>query len=195
MLLPCTLAVLFILLSFMYGLKNAFRISISPVLGILFTVGILSLFGESLNLFHILGLFLIAGFSLDYSIFRLNCGEGSKDAVFMSAASTAFSFLLLSFTGFKLVSSIGITLFIGITVSYILSLIMVKVEYATPRTEQIGKVAAIVETQSSRESPAAIIVEMIFDVSVDKILAFTPLPKPSANTTIVEPSSLLTMST
>ena len=128
MLLPCTLTVLFILLSFMYGLKNAFRISISPVLGILFTVGILSLFGESLNLFHILGLFLIAGFSLDYSIFRLNCGGESKDAVFMSAASTAFSFLLLSFTGFKLVSSIGLTLFLGITVSYILSLFIVKSE-------------------------------------------------------------------
>ena len=128
MLLPCTLAVLFILLSFMYGIKNAFRISISPVLGILFTVGILSLFGECLNLFHILGLFLIAGFSLDYSIFRLNCGGESKDAVFMSAASTAFSFLLLSFTGFKLVSSIGLTLFLGITVSYILSLFIVKSE-------------------------------------------------------------------
>lgn len=125
-LLPCTLAVLYILLSFMYGFKNALRVNISPVLGILFTVGVLSLFGESLNLFHILGLFLIAGFSLDYSIFRLNCGEGSKDAVFMSAASTAFSFMLLGFTGFKLVSSIGVTLFIGIVTSYLLSLFMVK---------------------------------------------------------------------
>ena len=125
-LLPLTLLVLFVLLSFIYGIKNAFRVSISPVLGILFTVGILSVFGESLNLFHILGLFLIAGFSLDYSIFRLNCGDESKDAVFISAISTAFSFMLLAFTSFKLVSSIGLTLFIGILTSYILSLFVVK---------------------------------------------------------------------
>ena len=32
--------------------------------------------------------------------------------------------------------------------------------------------------------PAAIIVEIIFDVRVDKILAFTPLPSPSARTII-----------
>lgn len=125
-LLPLTLLVLFVLLSFIYGIKNAFRVSISPVLGILFTVGILSVFGESLNLFHILGLFLIAGFSLDYSIFRLNCGDESKDAVFISAISTAFSFILLAFTSFKLVSSIGLTLCVGIMISYILSLCVIK---------------------------------------------------------------------
>jgi hypothetical protein len=56
------------------------------------------------------------------------------------------------------------------------------VEYATPLTEHIGKVAAIVETQSSILRPSAIIVEMILEVSVERILAFTPLPRPSANT-------------
>lgn len=128
-LLPCVFAVLFILLSWIYGLKKALRISISPVLGILFTVAALSLAGISLNLFHILGLFLIAGFSLDYSIFRIDGSEKSKNAVFMSYVSTAFSFLLLSLTSFKLISSLGITIFIGITVSYISSLFMIKSEH------------------------------------------------------------------
>ena len=64
-------------------------------------------------------------------IFRLNGGEKSKDAVLMSAASTAFSFLLLSFTSFKLISSLGLTLFIGITASYILSLFMIKSNHGT----------------------------------------------------------------
>lgn len=73
--------------------------------------------------------------------------------------------------------------------------IIVKVEYATPLTEQIGKVAAMVSTQSSIVKPSAIIVEMILDVSVDKILAFTPLPKPSASTITVEFSSCSTTST
>ena len=90
----------------MYGIKNAFKITMPPLLGIIFTVALLSICGINLNLFHILGLFLILGFSLDYSIFRLNGGEKSKDAVLMSAASTAISFLHLSLTSFKLISSL-----------------------------------------------------------------------------------------
>ena len=129
--LPCVFAMLFLLLSIMYGIKNAFKITMPPLFGIIFTVALLSLCGVNLNLFHILGLFLILGFSLDYSIFRLNGGEKSKDAVLMSAASTAFSFLLLSFTSFKLISSLGLTLFIGITASYILSLFMIKSNHGT----------------------------------------------------------------
>lgn len=132
--LPCLFVVLFVILGLFYGLKNAFRITISPLLGIIFTVALLSLCGVNLNLFHILGLFLILGFSLDYSIFRLKGDEKSKDAVFMSAASTAFSFLLLSCTSFKLISSLGITLFIGVSVSYLLSLFMIKSNHETTRT-------------------------------------------------------------
>jgi len=128
-LLPVVFAVLFGFLSFIYGIKKALRISISPFLGVLFTIGILSAAGISLNLFHILGLFLIAGFSLDYSIFRTNGSEKSKNAVFISYASTALSFLLLSLTSFKLISSLGLTIFIGITVSYLSSLFMIKSEH------------------------------------------------------------------
>ena len=128
-LLPLVFGMLVILLSCIYGLKKALKISLSPILGVFFTVGILSLFGVKLNLFHILGLFLILGFSLDYSIFRLNGEEKSKNAVFISFVSTAVSFLLLSFTSFKLISSLGLTIFIGVTVSYISSLFMIKSEH------------------------------------------------------------------
>ena len=72
---------------------------------------------------------------------------------------------------------------------------MVKVEYATPRTEHTGSVAAMVDTQSSRLSPSAIMVEMILLVSVDRMLAFTPLPRPSARTMTVELSPCSTIST
>ena len=50
----------------------------------------------------------------------------------------------------------------------------------------MGKVAAIVATQSSTGRSLAIIVEMILEVSVARILALTPLPRPSARTTTVE---------
>ncbi len=47
----------------------------------------------------------------------------------------------------------------------------------------MGKVAAMVSTHDSRLMPLATMVEMIVEVSVDKMLAFTPLPRPSAKTT------------
>lgn len=125
-LLPIAILILFGFLAIVYGFKNAIKITLSPLIGILFTVGILSLAGQSLNLFNLIGLFLILGFSLDYSIFRLNGAKKSKDAVFISILSTALSFLLLSFTSFKLISTLGLTLFIGITTSYIASLFMIK---------------------------------------------------------------------
>ena len=128
-LLPIAILILFGFLAIVYGFKNAIKITLSPLVGILFTVGILSLAGQSLNLFNLIGLFLILGFSLDYSIFRLNGAEKSKDAVFISMLSTAISFLLLSFTSFKLISTLGLTLFIGITTSYIVSLFMIKSEH------------------------------------------------------------------
>ena len=123
-LIPAAFFVLFLFLTFVYGWKKALKITASPLLGAGFAIGALSLAGVEINLFHILALFLIIGFSLDYSIFRASSSEKSKDAVFISAVSTSFSFLLLSFTSFKLISSLGMTLFIGIVAAYVMSLIV-----------------------------------------------------------------------
>ena len=81
---------------------------------------------HNVNLFHCLSAFLIIGFGLDYSIFRFCNMEKSNDGVFISCITTVFSFLLLSFTGFKLISSIGITLATGLTCSYLLSCIFIE---------------------------------------------------------------------
>ena len=66
------------------------------------------------------------------------------------------------------------------------SLIIVKVEKAVFRSEHIGSVSAMVSTASRISSPAASMVDIIVDVSVESILALTPLPSPSARTTMVE---------
>ena len=89
-----------------------------------------------MNLFHVLSLFLITGFSLDYSIFRFNDARTenmyhSRVAVLMSCATTVFSFLLLSLTSFKLVSSLGFMLACGLISSYILSLILINPKQET----------------------------------------------------------------
>lgn len=123
--LPLMFVVLFGLLVWIFGFKKGIKIITPPLLGTVFAISVLSLFNQPLNMFNILAMFLIVGFSLDYSIFRAGGGKNSKDAVLISFISSAISFLLLSFTSFKLISSLGLVLFFGITSSYILSLVLI----------------------------------------------------------------------
>lgn len=123
--LPIMFCGLFIVLVCIFRLKKAIKIILAPVLGTCFAVAVLSILGQELNMFNILAMFLIVGFSVDYSIFRASGDKNSKDAVLISFISTAMSFLLLSFTSFKLISSLGVVLFLGIATSYILSLVLI----------------------------------------------------------------------
>ena len=116
-------AILFILLSAIYKPKNTLKILTPSLLASTFSIGILSLFKVEINLFHVLAIFLIIGFGLDYSVFKAGGIKGSKDAVLLSCLATIFSFLLLALTNFKLISSLGLILSIGLSVSYLTSLI------------------------------------------------------------------------
>lgn len=119
---------LFGLLAVIYKPKNALKIILPPLCACIFTIGLLGLLHISLNLFHIIAMFLIIGFSLDYSVFRFNGKKLVSDAVFMSCMTSVFSFMLLAFTGFKLISSLGFVLSVGLLSSYILSLLLISKE-------------------------------------------------------------------
>lgn len=121
MLLP-VFVILFLLLSLIYTLRIASKILAPSMLACGFSIGLLALTGQAVNLFHILAIFLIIGFGLDYSVFRAGGEKHSKDAVLLSCATSVFSFMLLAFTGFKLISSLGFILAIGLAVTYLTSL-------------------------------------------------------------------------
>lgn len=120
--LPFIFLIYFILLSICYKPLKAVKIISAPLIASIFAIGFTSLIGQQIDIFHILSIFLILGFSLDYSIFMANGGKESKDAVFISFISTFISFTLLAFTSFKLISSMGIILAIGLLTSYLLGL-------------------------------------------------------------------------
>lgn len=120
--LPFIFLIYFILLSICYKQLKAVKIISAPLIASIFAIGFTSLIGQQIDIFHILSIFLILGFSLDYSIFMANGGKESKDAVFISFISTFISFTLLAFTSFKLISSMGIILAIGLLTSYLLGL-------------------------------------------------------------------------
>lgn len=127
LLLPVFL-LLFGILAVIYKPKNALKIILPPLMSCILIIGILGLFHISMNLFHVIALFLIIGFSLDYSIFRFNGSKCVNDAVFMSCITSVFSFTLLAMTGFKLISSLGFVLSVGILSSYIFSVLMISKE-------------------------------------------------------------------
>lgn len=116
---PIAVFVLILLFVGLYGLKRGIKILLPPFLGTVLSVGLTCLSGFGLNLFAVIALFLILGFTIDYSIFRAENTSQTEDAIFISSLTTSCSFLLLSFSGFRLLSSISLVLFWGILVSYI----------------------------------------------------------------------------
>ena len=117
---------LFAVLSFVYKKPlKALRIVMPSFLAACFAISIVGIFWKEINMFHILSIFLIIGFGLDYSVFRSSGVKKSKGAVILSCATSVFSFALLACTSFKLISSLGIILSIGLITSYILSLVLI----------------------------------------------------------------------
>ena len=129
---------LYVILAFIYRPVNAFKIILPSFLGAMFSIGLIGLSGKGLNLFHVLALFLIIGFTMDYSIFRFNGSNSSnsKAAVLISCATSVFSFFLLSMTSFKLISSLGFILWVGLLSSYILSLLLISKDSAEQTQRQ-----------------------------------------------------------
>ncbi len=74
------------------------------------------LFGLTLNLFHIMALFLVLGFGMDYAIFVRELRDHSAvalQAILLSALTSLLSFGLLALSSIPVVMSFGITLLIG----------------------------------------------------------------------------------
>ena len=116
---PIVLAVLSLVIAIFFGCKKAVKILAPPAVGILFSIGLTGLILGELNLFGVITLFLILGFTMDYSIFRNSKENSSEDAILTSVLTTSVSFLLLVFAGFKLLSTMAFVLFFGIITSYI----------------------------------------------------------------------------
>lgn len=80
----------------------------------LFLVSVVS--GFTLNLFHIMALFLVLGFGMDYTIFAHEMRQHSKvtlQAIFLSAITSLLSFGLLGLSAIPVVASFGVTLLVG----------------------------------------------------------------------------------
>ena len=126
---------LYLLLAKIYDKKSGLKILLPSICSVILLFGFLGLFGCSINLFHLLAIFLIIGFGLDYSVFRYTNPEKAGDSVFLSCITTVFSFALLAFAGFKLISSLGTVLSLGLLSSYIFSLKLIEKDIKKDKNE------------------------------------------------------------
>lgn len=123
-LLPVTVLILMVILTFLYNFKTSVKILTPSIVGIVMAILLASLINGEINLFSIITVFLVIGFTMDYSIFRMNNTQNTESAIAFSCMTTAFSFLLLAFSGFKLLSSMALILFFGIIISYLMGYLL-----------------------------------------------------------------------
>ena len=122
--LPISIMVIFILLASCYGIKRGAKMLIPSICGIIGAFGFTLLIIGEANVFSLIALFMTLGFTIDYSIFRIENKKETEDAILVSAVTTAFSFFLLSLCGFKILSLISLILFFGILTAYLIGILI-----------------------------------------------------------------------
>lgn len=123
-LLALALGIALLLFSLNFGIKKAAIVIAVPALAALLTLATLGLTGSPLSLFHALALILVFGIGIDYSLFfasAQNHGKAVMMAVFMSACSTLLAFGLLAFSQTQAIHYFGLTLSLGIGLTFLLS--------------------------------------------------------------------------
>jgi len=106
-----------LLLARRYGGRGALAVLMPVAAAIGVTLALLGWAGEPLTLFHVLGLLLVFGMGIDYSIFLYEDGAADPAVflgVLLAAATTLLSFGLLSLSTMPALRGFGLTIFLGI---------------------------------------------------------------------------------
>ena len=115
---------LVLLLLVLYG-KKALLYLTPSLLAVGLTATVLTWFNQPITFFHLLSLFIVVGLTLDYSIFHINATDNHEiKPVLFSFLTSLVGFGILGFASFFLIQSMGITLGLGLTLGYLISLFL-----------------------------------------------------------------------
>ena len=108
-----------------YG-RHCWRVILPPALATVVTLGLLSVFGQSLNLFNLLAAWLILGIGLDIGIFvRESNGElHAWEAVTLSAVTSLLAFGLLALSETPVLHHFGMTVLPGIGLAWLIAFVL-----------------------------------------------------------------------
>ena len=121
-LLLSALVILAIGLGLLYGKESILALVLPVSMALMTTFAIQAWFGVEINLFSIMGTFLIIGIGVDYAIFYRHGHDHPQVvgmALFLCMMSTLFGFGLLSFSHTHAIHSFGLTVLLGVIFSFI----------------------------------------------------------------------------
>ncbi len=105
--------------------KRAIIYLIPSMLAILLSISVLTWFGCPITFFHMLAFFIVIGLGIDYTIFNINADNDKEMRPVLFSFLTSFvGFGMLAFTSFFLIKTMGITLGLGLALSYLISLFL-----------------------------------------------------------------------
>ncbi|HHX8440287.1 TPA: MMPL family transporter [Vibrio diabolicus] len=132
-LLAAASALIFLVLIKRYGLQHSWRVLLPSLIACACGLATAVAMGTTLNLFNLLGLVLILGIGIDYTLFFAEKARSVSTllAITLSAMTTVLSFGLLSLSQTHAIHSFGITVLSGIFVAWLLSPIAIKTEETT----------------------------------------------------------------
>jgi predicted exporter len=128
--------VIALVLMFRYGFGLGLRLLAAPLGGAILTLATLGLFGAECNLFNVLALLLVLGMGVDYSVFMLE-GRDARHTVIMAillaGILTLLAFGMLAFSATPFIRSIGVTVGLGVSYTFVLSLLAASPRIIPPR--------------------------------------------------------------
>lgn len=116
--------VVVLLLIFRYGIRNGLLVMTAPAIAAFASLAVLGYVGEPLSFFNIMGLLLVLGIGVDYSLFFKESGGDNPStllAIALSCFTTLLAFGLLAFSDTTAIHAFGLTILIGIFVAFVLS--------------------------------------------------------------------------
>ena len=122
-LLLIALAAIGMLLGWRYGVKQSLLMLLPSLIAGVAGLAVTGVLGSTLNLFNLLGLILILGIGIDYTLFFAEQKKSLSTllAITLSGLTTLLSFGLLSLSQTHAIHSFGVTVLTGIFVAWLLS--------------------------------------------------------------------------
>ena len=125
---------MFIALAFFFRFL-AFIEFLPSFLAVGFVWGVISLLGESVNLFHLLACFLLAGMGVDYAVFLHSGGRAAFKPALCSLLTSMAGFGALAFVSFPVVRAFGVVLGLGLPAAFLFAVATSPRKASKPATE------------------------------------------------------------
>lgn len=117
-------SLILVLLLLRYKWRLALRIFAGPFSAAVITLAALGWAGATINLFTAFALIVVLGVGIDYAVFFAESGKRSAHtmlAVGLSATTTVLAFGLLALSDTPALNTFGLTLWVGITLAFLLA--------------------------------------------------------------------------